>query len=102
MFLEYSTNIHLPGRKFLHSAKKSATGALKTTSKRANQKTAEATGDLISNKITDKITCASKTGTNSQAEDLIPREGFISPETRQKLLMSLNCFNIQIKWKMKQ
>ena len=35
-------------------AEKSATDAIKTTSKRAIQKTAEATGDLVGNKIADK------------------------------------------------
>ena len=44
------------GQKLLDSAKKSTTDAIKTASKRAIQKTAEATGDLISNKIADKIT----------------------------------------------
>ena len=39
------------GPKFLDSAKTSTTDAIKTTSKRAIQKTAEATGDLIGNKI---------------------------------------------------
>ena len=39
-----------------HNAKKSTTGAIKTASKRAIQKTAEATGDLIDNKIADKLT----------------------------------------------
>ena len=43
-------------QKLLDSAKKSATDAIKTTSKRAIQKTAEATGDLIYNKIANKIT----------------------------------------------
>ena len=43
-------------QKFLDSAKQSTTDAIKTTSKRAIQKTAEATGDLICNKIADKIT----------------------------------------------
>ena len=43
-------------QKLLDSAKKSATDAIKTTSKRAIQKTAEATGNLIYNKIADKIT----------------------------------------------
>ena len=43
-------------QKLLDSAKKSATDEIKTTSKRAIQKTAEATGDLIYNKIADKIT----------------------------------------------
>ena len=47
-------------QKLLDSAKKSTTDAIKTTSKRAIQKTAEATGDLIGNKIADKITSVSK------------------------------------------
>ena len=38
-------------QKRLHHAKESATDALKATSKKAVQKTAEATGDLIGNKI---------------------------------------------------
>ena len=48
------------GQKLLDSAKKSATDSIKTASKRAIQKIAEATGDLISNKIPDKITSVSK------------------------------------------
>ena len=43
-------------QKFLDHAKQSDTAALKTASKRAIQKTAEATSDLIGNKIADKIT----------------------------------------------
>ena len=42
--------------KLLDTAKKSTTDAIKTTSKRAIQKTAEATADLIGNKTIDKIT----------------------------------------------
>ena len=37
------------GQKLVDSAKKSATDALKTASKRAIQKTAESTGDLVGN-----------------------------------------------------
>ena len=48
------------GQKLLDSAKKSTTDAIKTTSKRAIQKTAEATGDLIGNKIDVKTTSVSK------------------------------------------
>ena len=44
-------------QKLIDSAKKSTTDALKTAWKRAIQKTAEATGDLIGNKIADKIMC---------------------------------------------
>ena len=43
------------GQKTPDSAKKSTTDAIKTASKRAIQKTAEASCDLIGNKIADKI-----------------------------------------------
>ena len=43
-------------QKLLGHAKQSATDALITTSKRVVQKTAETTGDFISNNIDDKIT----------------------------------------------
>ena len=43
-------------QKLLGSAKKSTTDAIKTASKRAIQKNAQATGDLIGNKTADKIT----------------------------------------------
>ena len=39
------------GKKLLNSAKKSTTDPIKTASKRAIQKTVEATGDLVGNKI---------------------------------------------------
>ena len=48
------------GQKLLDSAKKSITDAIKTCSKRASQKTAEATRDLIGKKVADKITSVSK------------------------------------------
>ena len=48
------------GQKLLDSAKKSTTDAIKTASKRASQKTVEATGDLIGNKTADKIISVSK------------------------------------------
>ena len=44
------------GQKLIDSDKKFTTNAIKTTTKRAIQKIAEATGDLIGNKIADKIT----------------------------------------------
>ena len=42
-------------QKRLHHAKQSATDALKTASKRAIQKTAGVTGELIGNKVAEKI-----------------------------------------------
>ena len=53
--------------KSLDSAKKSTTDAIKTASKRAFQKTAEATGDLIGKKIVDKITSLLKKISNGVA-----------------------------------
>ena len=59
-FLSFSKNIgtHLSNKysqKPFDSAKKSMADAIKTASKRAIQKVAEANGNLIGNKITDKI-----------------------------------------------
>ena len=48
-------------QKLINHAKQSATDALKSASKRAIQKTAEAAGDLIGNTITDKITKVPRT-----------------------------------------
>ena len=42
------------GQKLLNHAKQSATDAIKTSSKRFIQKTAEATDDLIGNKIANR------------------------------------------------
>ena len=64
-FLSFAKNIgknlsNEYGRKLLDSAKKSTADAMKTASKRAIPKTAEAAGDLIGNKIAGKITSVSK------------------------------------------
>ena len=47
-------------KKLMDTATKTRIDAVKTASKRVVQKTAEATGDLIGNKITDKITSIGK------------------------------------------
>ena len=47
-------------QKLLDRAKNSTADEIKTASKRAIQKPAEATGDLIDNKIADKITSVLK------------------------------------------
>ena len=57
-FLSFSKNIgknlsNKYGQKLLDSAEKPTTDAIKTASKRAIQKTAEVTGDLIGKKIAD-------------------------------------------------
>ena len=77
------------GEKLLDSAKKSTTDAIKTASKRAIQKTAEATGDLIGNQIADKITSISKkpsnNNNNEDAKIIAHKRRYISPEERQKI-----------------
>ena len=63
------------GQKLFDSAKKSTTDAIKTDSKRAIQKTAEATRDLIGNEIADKITSVSrKKSTKELHNDKIKNE----------------------------
>ena len=57
-FARSMSNKH--GKKLVDTAKKSTTDAIKTASKRAIQKNAEATGDLVGNKIAYKITSISK------------------------------------------
>ena len=55
-FLSFAKNLsNKYSQKLIDIAKKSTTDAIKTVSKRVIQKTAEATGDLVGNKIADKI-----------------------------------------------
>ena len=56
-------------QKPLDSAKTSTTDAIKTASKRAIQKTTEAIGDLIGNKIADKISVSKKSAKELPNED---------------------------------
>ena len=103
-FLSFAENIgtclsNKYGQKLLDSAKKSTTDAIKTASKRAIQKSAEATGDLIGNKIADKITSVSKKKpTNELPNDETKEEDveiatfkkrYISPEERKKIIEEL-------------
>ena len=79
------------GEKLLDSAKKSTTDALKTASKRAIQKTPEATGELIGKKIADKITTfstKSNNNNNNNNEDVelkTHKKRYVSPEERQQI-----------------
>ena len=81
------------GQKLLDSAKKSTTDAIKTASKRAIQKIAEATGDLIVNKIADKITTVSKKPSNNNNDEdaklTAHKKRYISPEERQQIINEL-------------
>ena len=82
-------------KKFSIVLKKSTTDAIKTASKRAIQKRAEGTGDLIGNKIADKITSVSNKSPkelHSQNKDKIeiPKERYISlKKKRQQIIDEL-------------
>ena len=56
------------GKKLMDTATKTGIGTAKTASKQVVQNSAEATGDLIRNKIADKITSLGKTK-NKKKED---------------------------------
>ena len=76
------------------TVQKSTTDTIKTASKRAIQKTAEATGGLIGNKITDKMTSVSKKSKNPQNnkandESEIPKERYIYPEKSKQIIDEL-------------
>ena len=78
----------------IDSAKKSAADAIKTASKRAIHETAEATGDLIDNKIADKFT---STSTELHSKNLqiklimkYQRKDIYLHEKDNKLLMNLD------------
>ena len=81
------------GQKLAHSGKNSATDAFKISSKGAIQKTAEATGDLVGNKIADKISSYSKNTANEpHSNDIsneIPKERYVSPQERQNIIDEL-------------
>ena len=98
-FLSFAKNMsNKYGQKLSDSAKKSTTDAIKTGSKRAIQKTAEATGDLIGNKIVDKITSVSKKPNNNNNNNNNDNENielktykkrYISPEERKQIVDEL-------------
>ena len=86
------------GQKLIDSAKKSTTDAIKTASKRAIQKTDEATANLIGNKIADKITSPPKEKTamelhnNDETEDVeidTLKKRYISPDERKQIIEEL-------------
>ena len=74
------------GQKLVDTAKKPATDALKIAGKRAIQKTAEASGDLVGNFIADNITSISKKTASEPHSNVvsneIPKKRYISPQER--------------------
>ena len=65
--------------------------AAKTASKRVLQEPAEATGDLIGNKIADKITSLGKTKSKEKEKEE-EQQIYIPPEKRQQIIDDLRLF----------
>ena len=83
-------------QKLLDYAKKSATDPLKTSSKIVIQKTTEATGDLIGNKIVNRIPKISQNSQQNDSEAVtnendkeIAKERYIPPEERKETIDKL-------------
>ena len=102
-FLSFVKNIgkslsNKHGQKRLDSAKKATTDGIKTASKRAIRNTAEATGDLIGNKIADKVTGLSKKSPTELHSMMLrskelqndeieaPKKRYICPKERQQTI----------------
>ena len=81
------------GKKLIDAATKTGLDAAKAASKRVVQKTAEATGGLIGNKIAYKITSVGKTKSKEKEDKTKKRqEIYIPPEKRQQIINDLRLF----------
>ena len=74
----------------MDTATKTGIDAAKTTSKRIVQKPAEATGNLIGNKIADKITSAGKSKEKEETKKV--EEIYIPPKKRQQIINDFRLF----------
>ena len=82
------------GKKITDTAIKTGKDFAMTAGKKIVHKSAEATGDLIGNKIADKIKSASKKSQNEEIQSTevnneIPKERYISPKPRQQIIDKL-------------
>ena len=82
------------GKKLTDTAIKTGKDFATTAGKKIVHKSAEATGDLIGNKIADKITIASKISQNEEIQSIevnneISNERYIPPKKRQQIIDEL-------------
>ena len=93
--LKTGTNFNIKyGKKLTDTAIKTGKDFATIAGKNIVHKTAEATGDLIANKIADMITTASKKSQNEEIQlnevnNEIPKERYTSPKERQKVIDEL-------------
>ena len=78
------------GKKIIDTTKKQGSEFARTAGKRIVQKSAEATGDLIGNKIADKITSLGKL--KNKEKETSEEEIIITPEKRQQTINDLRLF----------
>ena len=82
------------GKKLTDTAIKTGKDFDMPAGKKIVHKSAEATGDLIGNKIADKITSVSKKPHDEEIQSIevnneIPKERYISPKKRQQIIDEL-------------
>ena len=89
--IKTSTNFNSKyGKKLTDTAIKTGKDFATIAGKKIVHKSARATGDLIYNKIADKITSVSKKPHNEdEVINGIPEERYISPKERQKIIDEL-------------
>ena len=93
--IETGTNFNSKyGKKLTDTAIKTGKDFATIAGKQIVHKTAEATGDLIGNKIAHKVTSASKKSHNediqsNEVNNEIPKERYSSPKERQKIIDEL-------------
>ena len=78
------------GKTLMDTATKTGIDAAKIASKRAVQKAAEATGDLIRNEIADKITSIVKPKEKEKTKKI--EEIYIPPEKKRQIIDDLRLF----------
>ena len=77
----------------MNAATKTGINTAKTASRRCVQKTAEATEDLIGNRIADKITSVGKSKSKEKEDETKEiQEIYIPPEKRQQIIEALRLF----------
>ena len=90
-FLSFSRKFNNKyGKKLMDNATKTGIDAAKTASERVVQKTAEAAGDLIGNKIADKITSIGKPKEKEKTKEI--KEIYVPQEKRQQIIDDLRLF----------
>ena len=74
----------------MDTAARTGIDAAKAASKRVVQKTAKATGDLIGNKIAEKITSVGKSKQEDKTKKI--EEIYISPEKRKQMIHDVRLY----------